>query len=536
MTELNKKRLSYWFFIFLGLGVLLLTLFGMVQGHEGLMMLLVFMWFLSIPIGAAVLFGTVAVTVFSVRLRERDWLLIIWSLISLLTVLYVLISLALPFGLLRDFSSLLKPLAISNEAWQALSLIYAAIGILNGTMGLSVALERVRLYIFLVVLVASVSSLLLYDFQRGAFVLPKRTTAESMALLRAAQSGDLTAVQRLLESGADIAARDEFGWDALFQAADRGHIPIVEFLLKEGADPDTKENKSGTRCANPPCTSGGFMLWGSPLIVKMASKGQADIVSLLIAHGADLYATDKDGLDAMTAAASRRQIEVIRILLENRMDPNLAGKKYPDSPLDRAAQRGHIQVVRMLLDGGADPNHRGVQNTTPIHSAAFGLHKEVIEALLNAGADPDPASVAGETPLMLAITGDHSMKVADKEQIRIEIIGLLLRAGADVNATDGPYKTPSEETPIIIAARRGRIGAIQMLLEAGARVDAQNSAGRTALMLACIDGYKDGVVLLLAAGADTDKVDIAGKTALDWAATKGHEDIVTLLSERSALE
>ena len=75
---------------------------------------------------------------------------------------------------------------------------------------------------------------------------------------------------------------------------------------------------------------------------------------------------------------------------------------------------------------------------------------------------------------------------------------------------------------------------VQFLLDKGARVDAQDKDGKTALILAATKGYRDMVELLLKRGANPTLSDTGGRTALYWALANGHKEIAEILrSQRS---
>jgi ankyrin repeat protein len=81
------------------------------------------------------------------------------------------------------------------------------------------------------------------------------------------------------------------------------------------------------------------------------------------------------------------------------------------------------------------------------------------------------------------------------------MVQLLIEAGADVNAV-----LPEGETILMTAARTGRPEAVQALLAAGARVDAREKwYGETALHWAAAENHADTVRLLVARGADVDE-------------------------------
>src|SRR5947207_3354419 len=104
---------------------------------------------------------------------------------------------------------------------------------------------------------------------------------------------------------------------------------------------------------------------------------------------------------------------------------------------------------------------------------------------------------AGDTALHLAAAG-----------YRVEIVGQLLAAGADPNAT-GKYRDTS---PLHYAAdgyitgpswdSKRQVKTIQVLLEAGAHINAQDKNGATPLHRAVRTRCADAVRFLLQAGAD----------------------------------
>ena len=84
------------------------------------------------------------------------------------------------------------------------------------------------------------------------------------------------------------------------------------------------------------------------------------------------------------------------------------------------------------------------------------------------------------------------------------------------------------------AAKRGNVPALQSMLDAGVPVDTRLDIGRTALLVATVNGRTQAMELLLRAGADIDAVDNNGSTALILAAEYGHLAAVKLLLARGA--
>ena len=73
---------------------------------------------------------------------------------------------------------------------------------------------------------------------------------------------------------------------------------------------------------------------------------------------------------------------------------------------------------------------------------------------------------------------------------------------------------------------------VKLLLASGANINTKNTAGWSALALACAGGHPDVVGPLLQGNADTKTRTNAGDTALTLACSQGHTAIVKLLSDR----
>lgn len=117
-----------------------------------------------------------------------------------------------------------------------------------------------------------------------------------------------------------------------------------------------------------------------------------------------------------------------------------------------------------LLDAGADPGRPDRHGSSVVHHAAEEERVWWLETLLEHGADPDVAhGRTGYRPLMTAVLSHHDQN-----------IHLLLRAGADVNATD------NQQSTLLHIASRTKLARYSLLfLEAGADPLARDSLGKT---------------------------------------------------------
>eukprot|EP01137_Pigoraptor_chileana_P011401 Opistho-2@62209 len=110
-----------------------------------------------------------------------------------------------------------------------------------------------------------------------------------------------------------------------------------------------------------------------------------------------------------------------------------------------------------------------------------------------------------------------------------ELIDLLLNRGADVNANDN-----RRWTALHFASVYGHIDVVTLLLDRGADVNAVTTSRSSALHIASRNDCTGVVALLLDRGADMNAVDCKGLTALQIASQKNHVDVVALLLNRGA--
>ena len=207
------------------------------------------------------------------------------------------------------------------------------------------------------------------------------------------------------------------------------------------------------------------------------------IVGLLIAIAltfrAVVYPTPDES--TLTNAAATGDFAAARRALDAGISPNT---EY-GLPLLLAAARCDTDITTLLLTRGADPSLMPIRHYTPLMMAAFAGHAKTVALLLDAGADPNQAPGAAQTPLAIAAAWGHE-----------DVVNLLLARGASPSVND-------HDPPLVSAARGGIASAklLRRLIDAGADVNAADSEGVTAIMVARDAGRRDLVLLLLRAGA-----------------------------------
>jgi ankyrin repeat protein len=164
----------------------------------------------------------------------------------------------------------------------------------------------------------------------------------------------------------------------------------------------------------------------------------------------------------------------------------LSAAAVNDVRLVNAAKQHDTAAMRVLLKQRIDVNTPDVDGMTPLHWAAHWNELEIVKLLLAAGANAKATNRYGVTPL-------HEATLVTN----VAMMEALLKAGASANATYG-----SGETPLMTAARTGNVEAVKLLLDNGSDVNtAEEFRGQTAIMFAAAENHAEAVKLLLSRGA-----------------------------------
>ncbi|HTM04117.1 MAG TPA: ankyrin repeat domain-containing protein [Vicinamibacterales bacterium] len=209
--------------------------------------------------------------------------------------------------------------------------------------------------------------------------------------------------------------------------------------------------------------------------VLMASALDADTTRLLIAHGADVHARGRSGMDALTIAATHVGTAAsVAALLDAGADAQPPeGVRVRHSPIVAASLAGDPDTVAVLLKHGAKPSGQAISE-----AITFG-HHDVVATLISAGGDVTGVDGTGVNLL-------HWAAITNRDTI----IPLLANAGVPINALDD-----AGYTPLMYAATvdQGDQRTLKALLAAGANPGIKNDDGRTPLQQARRLGHADAV-------------------------------------------
>jgi ankyrin repeat protein len=156
----------------------------------------------------------------------------------------------------------------------------------------------------------------------------------------------------------------------------------------------------------------------------------------------------------------------------------------PENQFLTAVTRNNLSAAERMLDtGNIDVNFRTRLTGETALGTACGLgHLEIARLLLARGADPNIADSDGRTPIQMAAYDGSTA-----------IVEILIQAGAKLDIPDEEYGY----TPLAVASWKGHAATVRLLIDAGADQRIPTKAGRTPLQLARDDGHDDVAQVLL---------------------------------------
>ena len=182
---------------------------------------------------------------------------------------------------------------------------------------------------------------------------PQPFTVEQR-LLDAVSRGDRKTIERALEHGTTLGAKDDIGRSVVLLAVlDAGDLDLVRWLHAKGAALDDPDN--GGRTA----------------LSFAAANGQLEIVRYLAENGASVTRRDVQQRTPLFHAALGDHADIVAFLLDRGADVN-ARDQFGDTPLIVACAKGYGDTAALLLQRGADATLKDQEGRTARERAAAG--------------------------------------------------------------------------------------------------------------------------------------------------------------------
>jgi len=347
-------------------------------------------------------------------------------------------------------------------------------------------------------------------------------------------AGHDQAVETLIALGADVNCKLNWslpGLDAgcslLHIAVQKHNIAITDLLLKAGARVNISDDLGNTplhvAAADTKDTDMLSFLLNHPSLKKSETKGKEDRgkpskdrrkYNKKYIEKLEVNAKNKRGETAMAQAITSKNQPAVKVLVDHGCNINeFDNRRY--TQLHHAAQWGNDTVCMLLLEAGADVDAGHDQYAcTPLQVACEHGNYTVVNILLEFGANSKVLTKAHQTLLHLA-AGTKDSAVLDE----------LLDRGLQIDAMSN-----NNETPLMIAARKGSLDCLQMLLQRGADMNIQSPpTGETALHIAVYFGYDESACLLIKEGADVTVLDRRGNDPLHWAVNNCRFECLVML-------
>ncbi|KAL8788626.1 MAG: hypothetical protein Q9195_007221 [Heterodermia aff. obscurata] len=287
--------------------------------------------------------------------------------------------------------------------------------------------------------------------------LMRTKASQTTAAVEAACSGNHTKLEELLDQGVNVNARSEDSKALLVQAAIYGHIDCMALLKQRGADEFAVDHK-------------GLNALHSAVLARQT----AAVEWLLKSYPSTDEKASHINHSKTNKSPGRSNLPSHRSLTE-------ASDRLGFRPLHIAAQHGLADVLHILLENGANLEAKCNRGGTPLHKAIISSHLHIINAMLSKGAELATADASGLTPLHHAASSSE-----------VDVMDILLEAGADRSAYDN-----KGNMPIHLAALTGRLASVKALKRERADLEVKTASGESLLHIAVLMNQLQVVEYLL---------------------------------------
>ncbi len=295
------------------------------------------------------------------------------------------------------------------------------------------------------------------------------------------------------------------------------------------------------------------------LMGKAAAKNSAEILGILLDGSMAANIPDKHGTTPLHVAAANNSMDAVEVILTRGVDIDInVTTPCGVTPLQVAVSEGHLETIQVLTKHGADLSLRAEDGSSALVAAGCAEKLDAVLALLKCDVNVNDANLNGESILHYAVLDGEA-----------GLVRRVLHLGGDPSIS-----SRRGGTALHLAAHKGNVEIVKLLLDAGAQVEAgyqfsgpgyqppeyreyraadvpwnrsgwgyrdsrpprwcKIEPGWTPLHCAACSGHDEIAGMLIAHGADIGATGQRGETPLHVAASAAQETSIALLVEKGA--
>ena len=354
---------------------------------------------------------------------------------------------------------------------------------------------------------------------------------EKGAKLNVKDYSDKTLLDEILKINAIANKPDSFKIEGKYRLAgkERNYIKLTGILIEDGLAIDRTDSQ------------------GQTVLYKEVERENYDTVNFLIDAGANVNAQDNNGRTVLFDAVLRgpSNMNMIDHLIAKGADVDhrdfnektvidelveailiIQNNKKPSSRrfLDLRDGKDYIPLLKKMLLFKPRLNFQREDGRTILFDIIVENNIELIKLLINAGADLNILDNENNSPLSYMVDEGLKIENAKEKEYFLERLVLILKFRIDMNTIDKDGKTIFHKAVIA-----DDLSVVEKLLTKKTNLNIKDKQGRTALHHTQWKGNYKIARLLIAAGADINEPDYAGFTILNYAAILGHTKLVIVL-------
>lgn len=206
-------------------------------------------------------------------------------------------------------------------------------------------------------------------------------------------------------------------------------------------------------------------------VTAAIENGNFKTVRDVARYGLELNDFAVQSLTHLTDAVRAGKSSIVRMLLAFGAvaDPTDPCQEFTEFPFLHAVSSGNFRMARLLLKNGADVEN-SCSSRRPFAEAAIHGQKDMMQFLVTSGANPHSVNADGSNALIAMVR--YCNDFGQERKVKV-MESLMSEYGLDIAS-----RTKKSKTALHIAAKRGLVKAVNILVRHGADVNARLEDGK----------------------------------------------------------